>query len=109
MRYNVLVTCTAKSTDFTVLWYFTRGTLVPTEHSQIWCALSCYTADMDEQKDTNAVSFVATVAKVQTLADSGLRVWLDLAEHELIPAAWLMDCQRRGVVLRVVVRADETK
>lgn len=53
-------------------------------------------------------SFVATVYKVQTLVDNGLRVALDLPEGAIQQAAMLMECQRQGIVLEVVVRQSAT-
>jgi len=44
---------------------------------------------------------MATVAKVQTLADGGIRVMLDLPEQAIMQAAQLMECKRVGVVLNV--------
>lgn len=44
-------------------------------------------------------AFWATVAKVQTLADSGIRVTLDLPETAIVQAAELMTYKREGVVL----------
>ena len=43
--------------------------------------------------------FVAIVAKVQTLADNGLRVYLDLPEQAIEAVAELMIYKREGVVL----------
>lgn len=45
------------------------------------------------------INFWATVARVQTLADGGLRVTLDLPEDAILQAAQLMECKRRGAVL----------
>ncbi len=47
------------------------------------------------------IRFVAIVQKVQTLADGGLRVTLDLPESAIMQAAELMVCKREAVVLRV--------
>ena len=44
---------------------------------------------------TESITFVATVAKVQTLADGGLRLTLDLPEDAIIEAAWFMKAKRR--------------
>lgn len=52
---------------------------------------------------TNKITFSATVAKVQTLADMGLRVTLDLPEDAVMQVAQLMECKRAGVVLLVSV------
>lgn len=46
-------------------------------------------------------SFWASVAKVQTLADGGIRVTLDLPEQAIEQAASLMVYKREGVVLDV--------
>jgi len=47
------------------------------------------------------IRFVAVVQKVQTLADGGLRVTLDLPESAIMQAAELMVCKREAVVLEV--------
>lgn len=47
------------------------------------------------------VTFEATVNKVTTLADGGLRIAFDLPEDAIVAAAWLMECKRNGVVLQV--------
>jgi len=54
-----------------------------------------------------AIEFSATVYKVQTLVDGGLRVTLDLPEQAIAQAALLMDCKRREVSLLVTVEADD--
>lgn len=46
--------------------------------------------------------FVAIVNKVQTLADNGLRVYLDLPEQAIEAVAELMIYKRVGVVLDIV-------
>lgn len=54
------------------------------------------------------IEFEATVAKVQTLADNGLRITLDLPETAIEQAAMLMAMKRAGVVLNVTAtRARE--
>ena len=53
------------------------------------------------------LAFDATVYKVQTLVDNGLRVTLDLPEHEILAAALLMTLKRDCVPLRVVARSIE--
>ena len=50
------------------------------------------------------VTFEATVSKVTTLADGGIRIALDLPEDAIIAAAWLMECKRAGVVLQVTCK-----
>ena len=47
------------------------------------------------------IEFTAAVAKVQTLADGGIRVWLDLPESAVMQLAELAACQRVGVALSV--------
>jgi hypothetical protein len=47
------------------------------------------------------ITFVAQVAKVQTLADGGLRIVLDLPETAVLQAAELMELKRRGVAVQV--------
>lgn len=47
------------------------------------------------------VKFWAIVGKVQTLADGGIRVTLDLPEDAIIQAAELMTFKREGVVLEI--------
>ena len=57
---------------------------------------------------TEVIKFWATVAKIQTLADSALRVTFDLAEDAIVAAAELMECKRQGVVLDVECRPRDT-
>jgi hypothetical protein len=52
---------------------------------------------VDVMADT--IAFHATVYKVQTLADGGVRVYLDLPETAIMQMAQLAECQRFGVVL----------
>ena len=56
---------------------------------------------------SDTVSFVAAVARVQTLADGGLRVTLDLPEDAVMAAAELMAFKRFGVVMDVVCTQHE--
>jgi len=49
-------------------------------------------------------TFQAIVARVQTLADNGLRVTLDLPEQAVVEAAQLMELKRLGAVLDVTVK-----
>lgn len=51
-------------------------------------------------------SFTAEIVKVQTLADQGLRVTLDLSEDEIAAAAKLMECKRAGVAVKVTVEPE---
>jgi hypothetical protein len=49
----------------------------------------------------SAIAFPAQIIKVQTLADGGLRVTLDLPETVILEAAKLMECKRQGVAGQV--------
>lgn len=55
------------------------------------------------------LTFDATVAKVQTLVDNGLRVTLDLPEQAIEAAAVLMALKRNGSALRVTVEIARCK
>lgn len=55
------------------------------------------------------ITFRCAVAKVQTLADGGLRVWLDLPEGETLAAAHLMACQQHGVYLSTSMEPMESE
>jgi len=55
------------------------------------------------------IAFAAQVARVQTLADGGLRVTLDLPESAVMAAAELMTCKRFGVALEVTCSALEVE
>lgn len=48
---------------------------------------------------SEAIRFEATVYKVQTLADFGLRLTLDLPEDAVAQAAQFMECKRQGIPL----------
>lgn len=50
------------------------------------------------------ITFPAQVVKVQTLADSGLRLTVDLPETEIVAFAWLAECKRMGVVLNITAQ-----
>lgn len=52
------------------------------------------------------VDFIATVSKVQTLSDGGLRFTFDVDETHSVQAAELMECKRIGAVLKVVCTQD---
>ena len=58
-------------------------------------------------KSQNAIEFQATVAKIQTLADGGIRITLDLPETAALIAAKLIECKRWGAVLKVIAEATE--
>jgi hypothetical protein len=62
--------------------------------------------DHSEDQDTESISFQATVARISTLADSGLRVTLDLSESDIYAAAWLMEVRRASGVVTVTVSRD---
>ena len=51
----------------------------------------------------DALTFDATVAKVQTLVDNGIRVTLDLPEQAIEAAAVLMAIKRNGQAIKVAV------
>jgi len=55
----------------------------------------------------NETVFWAIVGKVQTMADGGIRVYLDLPESAIVQAAELMAYKREGVVLDVVCRPKQ--
>lgn len=44
--------------------------------------------------------FIATVYKVSTLVDNGIRLTLDLPETAIPQMALLAECQREGLALR---------
>lgn len=53
--------------------------------------------------------FDAIVARVQTLADNGIRVTLDLPEQAVVQAAQLMELKRIGVSLKVTVEPSNDR
>ena len=57
---------------------------------------------------SDPIEFWASVAKVQTLADGGLRFTFDAPETAIMPAAELMACKRVGVVVDVVVTIQQS-
>ena len=52
---------------------------------------------------------IVVVQKVQTLADGGLRVTLDLPETAIVQAAELMTCKREAVVLEAEFKVSDGK
>lgn len=56
---------------------------------------------------SSKIEFPATVFKVQTLVDGGIRITLDLPENEINKAAMLMECKRQGIPLIFSSYADE--
>jgi hypothetical protein len=57
------------------------------------------------KSDAARIVFVGEVNKVQTLADGGIRVTLDLPETAIAQAAMLMECKREGIVLEFTAKA----
>ena len=53
----------------------------------------------------SVIRFRATVGKVTTLADGGLRVTLDLADGDIQQASDLMRCRQAGAVLECAMVA----
>lgn len=53
------------------------------------------------------ITFDATVYKVQTLADMGIRITLDLPETAIPQAAMLMETKRQGIPLIIEVKAGD--
>ncbi len=49
----------------------------------------------------NEIVFPAQVQKVQTLADGGIRVTLDLPETAIPQMAMLAECKRQGLALEI--------
>lgn len=58
------------------------------------------------KKTAPVIAFPATVEKVQTLVDGGIRITLDLPEDAIAQAAALMACKREMIPLTVEVKAD---
>jgi hypothetical protein len=54
------------------------------------------------------IVFDATVFKVSTVIDNGIRVTLDLPETAIKQAAELMECHRREIALVVTVKRAES-
>ena len=52
-------------------------------------------------KNEGAICFQAQIQKVQTLADGGLRLTLDLAESEIDTATKMMQAKQAGAVLEI--------
>ena len=52
------------------------------------------------------IRFHASVARVQTLADGGIRITLDAPETAIMQAAQLMECKRAGAVLEIEAAAE---
>ncbi len=58
------------------------------------------------EKET-VITFDAIVQKVQTLADNGVRVTLDLPETAIPQMAMLAETKRQGVPLKFEAKADK--
>jgi hypothetical protein len=56
---------------------------------------------------THAIQFWATIFKVQTLVDGGIRLTLDLPETAIPTASKLMECRARGGLLEIAAVAIE--
>jgi hypothetical protein len=55
----------------------------------------------ETQASQATIEFVASVNKVQTMVDGGLRVVLDFDESSVMQAAQLIECKRFGVALNI--------
>jgi hypothetical protein len=53
----------------------------------------------------NIIRFTAQVARVQTMADGGLRVVLDFSEVDIKQAGELMQAKKNGAVLEIAAVA----
>lgn len=66
----------------------------------------CYGKDVSRKiKEPPSIEFQATVYKVQTLVDEGIRLTLDMPETEIRQAAMLMECKREGIALLITAKA----
>ena len=59
--------------------------------------------------DNGKIEFHATVYKVQTLTDGGVRLALDLPETAIMQMAQLAECQRFGVVLDIEAKPQKDR
>ena len=59
-----------------------------------------------EEEKVKTIEFYAEVAKVQTMADGGVRVVLDLGEDGRRVMEALSECKQNGVVLKVEARVS---
>ena len=53
----------------------------------------------------STIKFHASVARIQTMADGGLRFTFDVGEMETLAAVQLMECKRLGAVLEIEATA----
>jgi hypothetical protein len=49
------------------------------------------------------IAFTASISKVYTLVDGGIRVTLDLPENAIMQVAQMLECKRAGAALNVVM------
>ena len=61
-----------------------------------------------EGEKVNIIEFYVEVAKVQTMADGGVRVVLDLGEDGRKVVEFLVWCKQKGVVLDIEATPRET-
>jgi predicted secreted protein len=66
---------------------------------------SRYKTSEYEMTEPDVIRFKAEVAKVQTLADGGIRVILDLPETAIDTATAMMQAKQAGAVLECAVVA----
>jgi len=52
-------------------------------------------------REPREVEFIASVSKVQTLLDGGIRATFDLSEDTIMQAAELMAIRQAGMVVRI--------
>lgn len=57
-------------------------------------------------KAEDVIRFPCEVSKVQTLADGGIRVTLDLPETAIPAMALLVECKRRGLALEAELKPN---
>jgi hypothetical protein len=62
--------------------------------------------EQDEGSVAEAIRFPAIVGKVQTLADGGIRLTLDLPETAIPEAAMLMEAKQQGIPLTFEAQVD---
>lgn len=61
---------------------------------------------MPKYTTAEGIEFEAAVARVQTMADGGLRVILDLPEDKVFEAAWLIEVKRQEAVIKVTCQTN---
>ena len=55
-------------------------------------------------KSNDSINFTSEVFKVQTLADGGIRLSLDLSETSIYEMARLAECRARGSLLDIIAQ-----